>query len=62
LIESNALTIANVLALCAPGTEDPTPFLYDTTMRTMAVLLTIALVNNYLMRPVDPALVVEEED
>lgn len=35
LIASKTLTISKLMALAPPGTVDPTPYLYDTTMYTM---------------------------
>ena len=37
------------------GTIDPTSTVYNSTMLVMAGLLTVALVANLLVRPVDPA-------
>lgn len=52
LINSNSVTIDKLLPLCPPGTVDPTPFLYDTTMFTLATFLGLAFMSNALVRPV----------
>jgi hypothetical protein len=54
LVETKAVTIARLMEVAPPSVVDPTPFLYDTTMYTMAGMLSIALVSNTLMRPVHP--------
>jgi len=36
-----------------PGTPDPTSGLYNSTLILMAALLAVALVANWLVRPVD---------
>jgi len=36
------------------GTSDPTSGLYNSTLILMAALLAVALVANWLVRPVDP--------
>lgn len=53
LIASKSVTIPRLLELL-PGTPDPTPGIYNTTMLMMAGLLVLALVANLLIRPVDP--------
>jgi MFS family permease len=53
LLSQNTVTIAKLMAIAPPGTVDPTPSLYNTTMYLMAGLLAIALISNALMRPVD---------
>mmetsp|Transcript_15169 Transcript_15169/g.51411 ORF Transcript_15169/g.51411 Transcript_15169/m.51411 type:complete len:225 (+) Transcript_15169:1-675(+) len=54
LIETKVLTIPKLLAIMPDGYVDPTPFLYDTTMQTMAGLMLVAGVSNVLITPVDP--------
>jgi len=53
LIEAKTVTIAKLMEIAPPGTIDPTPNLYNTTMYLMAVLLFIALLANAFMHPVD---------
>lgn len=54
LVEAKTVTIARLMELAPPGTLDPTPSLYNTTMYLMAALLFVALIANALMRPVHP--------
>ena len=54
LVEQKTVTIAKLMEVAPPGTIDPTPGLYNSTMYLMAVLLGVALVSNALMRPVHP--------
>lgn len=51
LIKSRICNIQNLLDLCPNGTEDPTPFLYDSTFYTMAGLMAISAGLNLLIRP-----------
>jgi MFS family permease len=53
LVAAQTVTIARLMEIVPPGTIDPTPGLYNSTMYLMAVLLAIGLVSNALMRPVD---------
>ena len=53
LVESKTVSIAKLLELCPPGTIDPSPSLYNSTMYLMAGGLGVAFVNNALMKPVD---------
>ena len=53
LIEAKTVTIAKLMEIAPPGTIDPTPNLYNTTMYLMAVLLFIALLANAFMHPVN---------
>ncbi|MDX1518669.1 MAG: OFA family MFS transporter [Gammaproteobacteria bacterium] len=52
LVEAKTVTIAKLMEIAPPGTIDPTPNLYNTTMYLMAVLLFIALLANAFMHPV----------
>ena len=53
LVEAKTVTLAKLMAIAPPGTEDPTAGLYNTTMFLMAGLLLIALLANALVKPVD---------
>jgi MFS family permease len=53
LVEAKTVTLAKLMAIAPPGTEDPTAGLYNTTMFLMAGLLLVALVANALVKPVD---------
>ena len=52
LIENKTVTLGKLLEIAPPGTVDPTPNLYNTTMYLMAFLLFLALLSNAFMRPV----------
>lgn len=52
LVEAKTVTISKLMEIAPPGTVDPTPGLYNTTMYLMAVLLFIALLANAFMHPV----------
>ncbi|MFM1801274.1 MAG: hypothetical protein RJA81_626 [Planctomycetota bacterium] len=53
LIASRSISISRLLELL-PGEPDPTSTLYNSTMFTMALLLILAMVANFLIRPVHP--------
>jgi MFS family permease len=53
LVEAKTVTISKLMEIAPPGTVDPTPELYNTTMVLMAALLGLALLANAFMRPVD---------
>ena len=48
------MTIPRLLELAPPGTPDPSPLLYNTTMYGIAGMLTIAAAANFMIKPVDP--------
>lgn len=52
LVEAKTVTIANLMEIVPPGTPDPTPGLYNTTMLVMAGLLAVAFLANLMVRPV----------
>ena len=52
LVEKKTVTLAKLLEIAPPGTLDPTPSLYNSTMYLMAFLLLLALISNALMKPV----------
>lgn len=53
LIAAKTLTISKLLVLCPPGTIDPTPHLYDTTMYTLSGAMAAAVVAHALVRPLN---------
>lgn len=53
LIETKTVTISQLMEIAPPGTLDPTPSLYNTTMFAMAGLLILAFLANLMIRPVD---------
>ena len=54
LIMTKTVTIPKLMSIAPEGTIDPTSTVYNSTMFLMAFLLAIALVANYLIKPVDP--------
>ena len=54
LVKAKTVTIQNLLEILPPGTADPTSQVYNKTMIVMACLLGIALVANFLVKPVNP--------
>lgn len=54
LIAKKTVTLPKLMALAPSGTIDPSSTLYSSTMLTMAGLLVVAFVANWLVRPVDP--------
>lgn len=57
LIDNNVVSIAKLMQIAPPGTVDPSPYLYDTSMKTMAALLLVGFVNNATMQPVKQSLI-----
>lgn len=51
LLQSKALTIGKLLVLCPPGTVDPTPHLYDTTMYALSGMMAVAFVAQSMVKP-----------
>lgn len=52
LVERKTVTLSKLLAIAPPGTFDPSPTLYNSTMYLMAGLLVVAFVANACVRPV----------
>jgi len=53
LIEAKTLTISKLMTIMPEGTVDPSPFLYNTTMYTMAGLVGVGAMLHFLVRPVN---------
>jgi MFS family permease len=53
LVTAKTVTIQNLLEILPPGTPDPTSQVYNKTMIVMACLLGIALIANFLVKPVN---------
>lgn len=51
LLAAKSLSISKLLALCPPGTVDPTPHMYDTNMYALAGMMAIATVSHAMVRP-----------
>lgn len=54
LVAAKSINISKLLVLCPPGTLDPTPHLYDSTMYTLSGLMAVAVVAHGLVKPVTP--------
>ncbi|HEC73595.1 MAG TPA: MFS transporter [Methylophaga aminisulfidivorans] len=52
LIAAKTVSISQLMEIAPPGTMDPTPSLYNTTMYAMAGLLMVAFLANLSIRPV----------
>jgi MFS family permease len=52
LAAAKTVTLPKLMEIAPPGTVDPSPTLYNSTMFVMAALLAVALVANALIRPV----------
>ncbi len=53
LVLAKTVTVQKLMEIAPPGTIDPTPSLYNTTMYTMATLLVIGFIANAFVKPVD---------
>lgn len=53
LIDAKTITIGRLMELVPAGTVDPTPFLYDITCYAAAGLMTVSLLSNLMIRPID---------
>jgi len=53
LIEAKTLTITKLMNIMPQGTIDPSPFLYNNTMYTMAALVGVGAALHFMVRPVD---------
>lgn len=53
LLEAKTLTISKLMTIMPSGTVDPSPFLYNNTMYTMAGLVSVGAALHFMVRPVD---------
>ena len=53
LIEAKSLTLSKLVTILPPDITDPSPFLYDSTMYTMAGLAACSALLHYYVKPVD---------
>jgi len=53
LIEAKTLTISKLMTIMPQGTVDPSPFIYNNTMYTMAGLVGVASALHFMVKPVD---------
>lgn len=54
MLAAKSLSIGKLMVLAPPGTIDPTPHLYDTTMYALSGLMAVAFVAQGLVRPLPP--------
>ena len=52
LVDAKTVTLGKLMDIAPAGTIDPSVYLYNSTMYMMVALLAIALVSNFLIRPV----------
>ncbi len=62
LIEAKALTISKLMTIMPHGTIDPSPFIYNNTMYTMAGLVSVGAGLHFMVRPVDKKYFEKPED
>jgi hypothetical protein len=62
LMNAKTVTISKLMEIAPFGTIDPTPYLYNNTMLFSASLLTIGIVANKLVKPVDPKFHMKKSD
>jgi len=53
LIEAKTLTISKLMTIMPQGTVDPSPFIYNNTMYTMAALVGVGAALHFMVKPVD---------
>ena len=53
LIEAKSLTLSKLVTILPPDIQDPSPFLYDSTMYTMAGLAACSAILHFYVKPVD---------
>jgi len=54
LINAKTLTISKLLDILPADTLDPSPYLYNSTMYSMAGLMAVASISHRMLKPVDP--------
>lgn len=59
LLAAKTLSISKLMALVPPGTLDPTPHLYDTTMYSLGGIMTCAVIAHGLVRPVKTPITID---
>ncbi len=53
LIEAKTLTISKLMTIMPQGTLDPSPFIYNNTMYTMAGLVSVGAALHFMVTPVN---------
>eukprot|EP01123_Difflugia_compressa_P010693 TRINITY_DN3985_c0_g1_i1.p1 TRINITY_DN3985_c0_g1~~TRINITY_DN3985_c0_g1_i1.p1 ORF type:complete len:534 (+),score=54.46 TRINITY_DN3985_c0_g1_i1:132-1604(+) len=61
LIKAKTVTINKLLQIAPPGTIDPTPFLYNSTMYVAAGALVVGAISNFTIKPVNPKYMMADE-
>jgi hypothetical protein len=51
LIAAKTVTISKLLALAPPGTIDPTPHLYDSTMYALSGMMIVGFMSHAMVKP-----------
>lgn len=51
LLATKTLSISKLMLLMPPGTPDPTPHIYDTTMYALSGLMAVAFLSHAMVRP-----------
>lgn len=60
LVSAKALNISKLLTICPPGTLDPSPYLYNTTMYTLSGAMVVACVaHSFVKTTVTPKAVID---
>jgi len=62
LVDQQTVTVPRLMEIVPPGTEDPTPFVYDNSMCVLAGFVSMALVSNVLLKPVCKSLHLDEKE
>lgn len=57
LLAAKTLSIAKLMTIVPPGTIDPTPHLYDTTMQTLGGLMVVGTGLHLMVKPTKPVIV-----
>ena len=60
LMDAKTVTVARLLEIAPPGTLDPTPGIYDSSLYAMAGIMGGAVLCNALIHPVNSKFFIEE--
>ena len=53
LVSAKTVTIPRLLEIAPTGTLDPSPFIYNSTLYTMAGLVSVAAMLHFMVKPVN---------
>lgn len=59
LLATKTLTISKLMVLTPPGTLDPSPHLYDTTMYSLSGLMVAAVIAHGMVKPLKEPIVID---